>query len=314
MKSTKLIIATLVASHFALLAGCSDNEAPKSSATNEPANTPAVTVAANDPHAGMNIRLGPNQGRVMQAESAGGYTYAQVEQNGSTFWIAGNEVTLKAGDIVAWKAKKMMRDFYSKALDVTFDDIYFVSGMETNHASTQLTATQTNFSGFGGSAQGLESGRVISAQSAAGYTYLEVETGGGTTWLAVTETDAVKPGEYVGWSNAASMNNFTSKALNRTFETILFVGAVQPVSPEQAQAQAAATQGKVLSAETAGGYTYMEVETGNGKTWVAAPATKVAVGNVISWSGAAPMRNFNSPSLGRTFDEILFAGSVSLVN
>ncbi|WP_210398081.1 GW dipeptide domain-containing protein [Motiliproteus sediminis] len=307
MKSSKLFIATLMAGHLALLAGCSDDDAAQKTT----ANAPATTTTANDPHAGMKIRLAANQGRVLQSQTASGYTYAEVEQNGSTFWIAGADTEMNPGDIVAWGAKKLMRDFYSKAIDQTFDDIYFVSSLEVNHASTRLQARGPAVAGLAAQ-QGDNGGRVVSSENAGGYTYLEVDRNGTNVWLAVTQTGDIAAGEYVSWSNAAAMHNFTSKALNRTFDTIYFAGAVRKVSPEALQANL--SQGTVLSTEASGGYSYMEVDTGNGKVWVAAPAADVSVGDTISWSGAATMRNFNSPSLGRTFDEILFAGGVNRLN
>lgn len=306
MKAPKLILATLAAGQIALLAGCSDNESSQQTS----ASPSEQTAPSTDPHAGMQLRLSANQGKVLSSKTAGGYTYAQVEQNGSTFWIAGAETQLNAGDIVNWGAKKLMRNFYSKAIDETFEDIYFVSSMESNHATTRLV---------GGGQQGHSRniGRVMSMQNAGGYSYMQLETASGTQWLAVSQTNAVAEGDMVGWSGAAPMSNFTSKALNRTFDSILFASAVQKLDASAAAALAggaSATQGKVISAEIAGGYSYMEVETSNGNVWVAAPAGEVKAGDTISWSGAAPMTNFNSPSLGRTFDRILFAGSFSRVN
>jgi hypothetical protein len=44
--------------------------------------------------------------------------------------------------------------------------------------------------------------------------------------------------------------------------------------------------------------------------WLAAPQADITVGQQIEWYGASKMTNFSSPSLGKTFPEILFVGGV----
>ena len=66
-------------------------------------------------------------------------------------------------------------------------------------------------------------GKVLSSIDASIYTYIEVSENGKTTWLAAP-TVAVKKGDTVGYDDGAVMTNFFSKSLNRTFETVIFVG------------------------------------------------------------------------------------------
>ena len=66
-------------------------------------------------------------------------------------------------------------------------------------------------------------GKVVSSIDASIYTYIEVSEGGKTMWLAAP-TVAVKKGDTVGFDDGAVMTNFFSKSLNRTFETVIFVG------------------------------------------------------------------------------------------
>ena len=74
------------------------------------------------------------------------------------------------------------------------------------------------------------------------------------------------------------------------------------------------TQGTVKEMMHASGYTYMNVDTGTGKNvWIAATMMRVKPENKVQWSDAAVMRNFNSKSLHRTFDEILFVSNASVV-
>jgi len=65
--------------------------------------------------------------------------------------------------------------------------------------------------------------------------------------------------------------------------------------------------GKVLETMNSGGYTYVLVEKGGVNTWVALPLTKVEVGSEIACRPGMPMGNFNSTTLNRTFDRIIFS-------
>ena len=73
------------------------------------------------------------------------------------------------------------------------------------------------------SAQMPHKGKVVSSIDASIYTYIEVSEGGKNIWLAAP-TVAVKKGDTVGYDDGAVMSNFFSKSLNRTFETVIFVG------------------------------------------------------------------------------------------
>jgi hypothetical protein len=66
-------------------------------------------------------------------------------------------------------------------------------------------------------------GTVVSSIDASIYTYVEVNDNGKTVWIAAP-TVAVKKGDTIGYDEGAVMSNFYSKSLNRTFDTVLFVG------------------------------------------------------------------------------------------
>jgi hypothetical protein len=68
--------------------------------------------------------------------------------------------------------------------------------------------------------------KVVSAVDASGYTYVEVEENGKKLWIAVMQTE-VKPGDEVVFPDSPPVENFHSKALNRTFEKIILVPAIQ---------------------------------------------------------------------------------------
>ena len=72
------------------------------------------------------------------------------------------------------------------------------------------------------------------------YTYLQVEENGQARWIAVTKQD-VQEGETLFYNGGLEMNDFESKDLNRTFETIYFV---DKISREPMQASGQPHQGR----------------------------------------------------------------------
>jgi hypothetical protein len=72
------------------------------------------------------------------------------------------------------------------------------------------------------------------------------------------------------------------------------------------------TNGKVLKAMHAAGYTYMQVEKDGKEFWIAATMLNVKKDDHVRWSDAAVMKNFTSSTLHRTFDEILFVSNAQL--
>ena len=177
-------------------------------------------------------------------------------------------------------------------------------------------------------------GKILQLTHAAGYTYAEVQAAGDQkVWMAGAPLQ-LKLGDRVQWGDYAVMQNFTSKALGRTFQQILFVNAWGPVGGLVAQvaphgsastnvgllpsapplAATDANQGKVKSVSSSGGYTYLEIDQSGVIVWVAVPGTVVKVGETVAWDGGAVMQNFTAKSLSRTFERIIFAGKVTVVS
>jgi hypothetical protein len=67
------------------------------------------------------------------------------------------------------------------------------------------------------------SGKVVETMNAGGYTYVCVEKKGKKTWVAVPEMK-VTVGSKMSFQPGSVMPNFTSKTLNRTFDSIVFSG------------------------------------------------------------------------------------------
>lgn len=85
----------------------------------------------------------------------------------------------------------------------------------------------------------------------------------------------------------------------------LFLVAGQAIcagSPE-----AAPLSGKVVETMNSGGYTYVCLEKSGKKTWLAVPQMKVVKGETMSFEPGMEMTNFESKTLKRTFDKIIFS-------
>ncbi|MBX7097027.1 MAG: hypothetical protein K1X89_04870 [Myxococcaceae bacterium] len=66
------------------------------------------------------------------------------------------------------------------------------------------------------------SGELLEIIQVPNFTYLRLKTAKGEEWAAVSTRTDLKNGQNVTVADAALMNNFASKTLNRTFENIWF--------------------------------------------------------------------------------------------
>lgn len=71
-------------------------------------------------------------------------------------------------------------------------------------------------------------------------------------------------------------------------------------------------EGTVVSTTDAANYTYVELEKDGKKFWAAGPQTAVKVGDKVVLTGVSEMHNFQSKSLNRSFETILFAAQISV--
>ncbi|MGE5716569.1 MAG: nucleotide-binding protein [Acidobacteriota bacterium] len=82
------------------------------------------------------------------------------------------------------------------------------------------------------------SGTVLETFGASDYTYMRLKTSDGEIWAAVTKTK-VKKGQKVTVVNAAHMDGFESKTLNRKFDRIVFGSLREPGAAGSARQAAA---------------------------------------------------------------------------
>jgi hypothetical protein len=95
-------------------------------------------------------------------------------------------------------------------------------------------------------------------------------------------------------------------------------GGATPSAPQQeapaAPQPTAAPQGwtgTVAETMNTAGYTYVKIDTGTEQIWAAAPETQVKVGDTVSVPPGAPMKNYQSKTLNRTFDVVYFVPSIN---
>jgi hypothetical protein len=164
------------------------------------------------------------------------------------------------------------------------------------------------------------SGKIVETMDGGGYTYICLERDGKKTWAAVPVM-SVSVGQNIALQPGAEMTDFTSKALNRTFTSIMFSSGVaqgasaQPAAHAENKAAAASQGGPVLAGKVvetmnAAGYTYVQLEKNGKKGWAAVPTTKVKVGDEIELIPGVEMGKFTSSTLKRTFDNIHFSAGL----
>jgi len=81
---------------------------------------------------------------------------------------------------------------------------------------------------------------VLESMNAAGYTYAKVDENGQVYWVAGPESVIAK-GDKVSFIEQMTMENFTSKALNKTFDQLVFASTLVSTNPAHKNAATSAT-------------------------------------------------------------------------
>ena len=76
-------------------------------------------------------------------------------------------------------------------------------------------------------------GKIVETMNSSGYTYLLLDAAQGKVWIAIPETQ-VATGQVVTCTPGMTMKDFTSKTLNRTFESIVFSPGLNSGAPAAA--------------------------------------------------------------------------------
>ncbi|MBL8923036.1 MAG: hypothetical protein JNJ54_29575 [Myxococcaceae bacterium] len=195
-----------------------------------------------------------------------------------------------------------------------------------HNAARNLVVTLSVVLGAGALAQPAPQqikGTVVEKLDAGGYSYLRLNTGKAEEWAAVPQVNVAKDA-VVTIDVQARMQNFESKSLKRSWPVIIFgtvagpQGAPPPMPVNKdgvpnphatglpKTVSTPPVDGVVVERLEAGVYTYLKLKTASGETWAAVPKAEVAVGAQVRIRNPQPMDGFQSPSLKRTFDRIIF--------
>lgn len=75
---------------------------------------------------------------VKETVDGGTYAYLNVEENGKTYWMAIANMPVTVGETYYYEDGMVMKDFESKQLNKTFDEIVFVNGVRTTEVAVEV--------------------------------------------------------------------------------------------------------------------------------------------------------------------------------
>lgn len=77
----------------------------------------------------LNVAMGAEKkehtGKVLEFKNGGAYTYVKVQEKDKQYWAAVMKTTIKVGEEITLKEQVWMKNFKSKILKQTFDEILF---------------------------------------------------------------------------------------------------------------------------------------------------------------------------------------------
>jgi hypothetical protein len=88
---------------------------------------------------------------------------------------------------------------------------------------------------------------------------------------------------------------------------ILLYGGLLSAAVSVPAASMTDESGKIIETMNASGYTYLLIDSGAARTWVAIPETNVKVGDTVHYAKGMVMKGFHSKTLNRTFASVVFS-------
>lgn len=86
-------------------------------------------------------------GEVLETMNAAGYTYALIKTDGQQVWVAGPQTPLEVGDEVTAMETMLMGTYHSDSLDRDFDNLYFVTAIQSGSAPGEMQGIPAGRSG-----------------------------------------------------------------------------------------------------------------------------------------------------------------------
>lgn len=211
------------------LAGCGDQG--KKAETTSPADhaTTMSSPSASAPTAMVT-------GTIKETMNAGQFTYILLEQaDGSApAWYAMPEISVKTGDSITIQSGNIFNDFYSKALDRTFESVIFsqgpagAAGNASPHATSMMHGSQDAASPHGGAASGSFADAVKNAENN-GSTLLDPNLSSPGSNNAIVPFAELKIAKASG-DNAYTVSEVFSKAAELNTKKIRVQGQVMKIS------------------------------------------------------------------------------------
>lgn len=81
---------------------------------------------------------------VKEAVDGGTYVYLNVDENGKNYWMAISNIPVTVGNTYYYDDGMVMKDFESKQLNKTFDEIIFTNTIRTTELSEEPTVKEEN--------------------------------------------------------------------------------------------------------------------------------------------------------------------------
>jgi hypothetical protein len=180
MKRYSTIMSVLLTLALPVAGSCAD--APKAQDKPEPSSVEAIQKSMSQSRMMKTMGSGgatglTTSGKVSETLNGGGYTYAKLEKDGKSTWVAFPTLETRVGENLSFRGCMEMNDFESKSLNRKFDKILFCSAPEVagKSAAKPTPATGKKSPGSAGSASA--AGKKIKVEKATGanaYTVAEI--------------------------------------------------------------------------------------------------------------------------------------------
>lgn len=230
------------------------------------------TACQSDQQSGQSAtKSGVHMAVVKEVLQTNQYTYLNVMEDGKEAWLALPKMQATAGETYYYKDGLVMKNFVSKELNKTFDEILFLDNISSSPEIAEKTETPAMQEEANVSTGGMSDAAPVTSEEAAPsamhtvvvkevlqtnqYTYLRAAEGGKDIWLAVTKMEA-SIGDTYYFQGGLKMTAFASKELKRTFDEVYFVdnlskhpGATTAVAEVNTQNKQAVSTGSSVQPE-----------------------------------------------------------------
>lgn len=144
--------------------------------------------------------------KVKEVEQVGSYTYLLVKGKGPEYWLAVPAMEASPGETYRYQGGMLMKDFYSKELDRTFDEVMFLEALFAGTSSSAQESMEQQ------EPQEIQYERMVTIEKA----NVEMEAGEETITISDLYAD---PGMYEGKKIRVrgEVTKFNASIMNRNW-------------------------------------------------------------------------------------------------